>query len=132
MNSSKLNELDAWQAARLIAKRELRAVDLVHACLDRITERDFEVHAFTHLDRAHAIVQANALDKGPVRGLLHGLPIGVKDLFDTIDFPTGYGSPVYGAHRPRADAASVALCRERQSRPNSPISIPEPPVTHMT
>ncbi|MGA3247535.1 MAG: amidase [Paraburkholderia sp.] len=112
MNSSKLNELDAWQAARLIAKRELRAVDLVHACLDRITERDFEVHAFTHLDRAHAIVQANALDKGPVRGLLHGLPIGVKDLFDTIDFPTGYGSPVYGAHRPRADAASVALCRE--------------------
>jgi Asp-tRNA(Asn)/Glu-tRNA(Gln) amidotransferase A subunit family amidase len=47
-----------------------------------------------------------------VRGLLHGLPIGVKDLFDTIDFPTSYGSPVYGAHRPKVDAAAVALCRE--------------------
>jgi Asp-tRNA(Asn)/Glu-tRNA(Gln) amidotransferase A subunit family amidase len=112
MNSSKLNELDAWQAARLMAKRELRAVDLLHACLDRIAERDDEVHAFAHLDRAHALVQAHALDNGPVRGPLHGLPIGVKDLFDTIDFPTSYGSPVYGGHRPKADAASVALCRE--------------------
>jgi Asp-tRNA(Asn)/Glu-tRNA(Gln) amidotransferase A subunit family amidase len=112
MNSLKLNELDAWQAARLMAKRELRAVDLLHACLDRIAERNDEVHAFTHLDRAHALVQAHALDKGPVRGLLHGLPIGVKDLFDTIDFPTSYGSPVYGAHRPKVDAAAVALCRE--------------------
>jgi Asp-tRNA(Asn)/Glu-tRNA(Gln) amidotransferase A subunit family amidase len=95
-----------------MAKRELRAVDLLHACLDRIAERNDEVHAFTHLDRAHALVQAHALDKGPVRGLLHGLPIGVKDLFDTIDFPTSYGSPVYGAHRPKVDAAAVALCRE--------------------
>src|SRR5579863_5289951 len=112
MNSSKLNELDAWEVARLMAKRELRAVDLLHTCLDRIAERDDEVHAFAHLDRAHALVQAHALDNGPVRGLLHGLPIGVKDLFDTVDFPTGYGSPIYGAHRPIADAASVALCRE--------------------
>ena len=47
---------------------------------------------------------------GPA-GLLHGLPIAVKDLFDTFDLPTGYGSPIYAGHRPAADAASVALAR---------------------
>jgi hypothetical protein len=63
MNSSKLNELDAWQAARLMAKRELRAVDLLHACLDRIAERDDEVRAFAHLDRDHAV--GRPLGRGP-------------------------------------------------------------------
>jgi Asp-tRNA(Asn)/Glu-tRNA(Gln) amidotransferase A subunit family amidase len=112
MNAPKLNDLDAWQAARLIARRELLAVDLLRACLDRVAERDSEVHAFAHLDRDLALAQARALDSGPVRGPLHGLPIGVKDLFDTFDLPTSYGSPVYNAHRPVADAAAVALCRE--------------------
>jgi Asp-tRNA(Asn)/Glu-tRNA(Gln) amidotransferase A subunit family amidase len=112
MNPSNLNQLDAWQAARLLARRELRAADLLRACLDRVAERDSEVHAFAHLDRDHALAQAHALDSGPVRGPLHGLPIGVKDLFDTFDLPTAYGSPIYGEHRPVADAAVVALCRE--------------------
>ena len=106
MNAPKLNDLDAWQAARLIARRELLAVDLLRACLDRVAERDSEVHAFAHLDRDLALAQARALDSGPVRGPLHGLPIGVKDLFDTFDLPTSYGSPVYSAHRPVADAAA--------------------------
>jgi Asp-tRNA(Asn)/Glu-tRNA(Gln) amidotransferase A subunit family amidase len=112
MNPSNLNQLDAWQAARLLARRELRAADLLRACLDRVAERDGEVHAFAHLDRDHALAQAHALDSGPVRGPLHGLPIGVKDLFDTFDLPTAYGSPIYSEHRPVADAAVVALCRE--------------------
>jgi hypothetical protein len=49
--------------------------------------------------------------RGPSSGLLHGLPIAVKDLFDTFDMPTSYGSPIYADHRPAADAASVALAR---------------------
>lgn len=108
----KLNQLDAWQAATLLARRELRALDLVRACLDRVAERDGEVHAFAHLDPDAALAQARALDAGPLRGLLHGLPLGVKDLFDTADAPTTYGSPIYAGHRPAADAAAVALCRE--------------------
>ena len=44
-------------------------------------------------------------------GLLHGLPIAVKDLFDTCDMPSSYGSPIYASHRPAADAACVALAR---------------------
>jgi Asp-tRNA(Asn)/Glu-tRNA(Gln) amidotransferase A subunit family amidase len=112
MTPSKLNELDAWQAAALLARRELSSADLVRACLDRVAERDGEVHAFAHIDPDSALAQAHALDSGPLRGPLHGLPLGVKDLFDTADLPTGYGSTIYAGYRPVADAAAVALCRE--------------------
>jgi Asp-tRNA(Asn)/Glu-tRNA(Gln) amidotransferase A subunit family amidase len=106
------NELDASQAARLLARRELKAEDLARACLDRVAEREAEVRAFVHLNPDAVLAQARAMDAGPIRGPLHGLPLGVKDLFDTVDAPTAYGSPVYAGHRPAADAAAVALCRE--------------------
>ena len=112
MNTSLLHELDASQAAALLARRELKSEDLVRACLERISERDGDIHAFAQLDPVSALEQARALDAGPVRGPLHGLPIGVKDLFDTADLPTSYGSDIYAGHRPVIDAASVALCRE--------------------
>ena len=111
--SQPANQLDALQAAALIRRGELSAVDLMRACLDRIAEREPAVHAFVQLDRDAALAQAHRADAGPVRGLLHGLPMGVKDLFDTCDFATVYGAPaVYSGHRPLADAAAVALCRE--------------------
>lgn len=112
MSPDRLHELDAWQAAALLSRRELKAETLVRACLERVNEREGNVHAFAHLDADGALAQARALDAGPVRGLLHGLPLGVKDLFDTAGLPTSYGSAVYAGHRPAADAASVALCRE--------------------
>ncbi|HEY6134355.1 MAG TPA: amidase [Rubrivivax sp.] len=108
----KPHELEAWQAALLLAGRELSALELMRACLDRIGEREGEVHAFCRLDADAALAQARTLDAGPWRGPLHGLPLGVKDLFDTTYFPTSYGSAVYANHRPAADAAAVALCRE--------------------
>ena len=107
-----LNQLEAWQAAALLARREITAVDLVRACLDRISARDSEVQAFITLNADAALAHARQLDAGPVRGLLHGLPFGVKDLLDTVDLPTAYGSPIYQGHRPLADAAAAALCRE--------------------
>jgi Asp-tRNA(Asn)/Glu-tRNA(Gln) amidotransferase A subunit family amidase len=112
MNQSKLNELPAWQAAELLASRELSATDLMRACLDHALERDAEVHAFARLDPDLAMAQARALDAGPILGPLHGIPLGVKDLYDTTDMPATYGSTIYAGYRPKADAASVALCRE--------------------
>ena len=112
MSTPRLYELSAWQAATLLACRQLKAEDLMRACLERVSERDGDVHAFAQIDPVAALAQARALDAGPVRGALHGLPLGVKDLFDTSDLPTSYGSSVYAGHRPAADAASVALCRE--------------------
>ena len=115
MNTSSttpLHQLGAWQAATLLARRELTAFDLVRACLGRIAERDTQVQAFVQLDADAALAHARELDAGAVRGLLHGLPFGVKDLFDTFDLPTAYGSPIYAGQQPLADAAAVALCRE--------------------
>ena len=112
MVAPKLHELSAAQAAALLLRRELKAEDLVRACLERVAARNDDIHAFTHVDAVSALAQARALDAGPVRGPLHGLPLGVKDLFDTTDLPTAYGSAIYAHHRPVADAASVTLCRE--------------------
>jgi Asp-tRNA(Asn)/Glu-tRNA(Gln) amidotransferase A subunit family amidase len=111
-NTAPLNQLEAWQAANLLARREITSVDLVRACLARIEAREPQVHAFATLDADAALAQAGKLDAGPIQGLLHGLPLGVKDIFDTVDLPTAYGSPIYAGHQPQADAASVALCRE--------------------
>ena len=108
---SKLNRLSATAAARKLAAREITAVQLVSDCLERIAEREPVVHAWTHVDAEGALEHARALDAGTATGLLHGLPIGVKDLLDTCDMPTSYGSPIYAGYRPIADASSVALAR---------------------
>ena len=107
-----INTWPAWQLAEQLARRTLSAVELARACLDQVAQRDHAVHAFVHLDPDAVLAQARQLDAGPVRGPLHGLPLGVKDLFDTADVPTAYGSPIYAGHRPVADAAAVALCKD--------------------
>jgi amidase len=106
-----LNRLSATEAARKLAAREITAMDLLADCLERISEREPMVHAWTFIDAEGATRRARALDAQGSTGLLHGLPIAVKDLFDTFDMPTAYGSPIYANHRPAADAASVALAR---------------------
>src|SRR5258706_1946526 len=107
----KVSELGALEAARRLAAREITAEQLARACLERIAERESTVGAWIHLDPDAVLAQARALDAGAVREPLHGLPIGVKDIIDTADMPTGYGSPIYAKHRPAADAACVALAR---------------------
>ncbi|HTZ78241.1 MAG TPA: amidase [Stellaceae bacterium] len=106
-----LTRLTALDAAQRIAKGNLTAEALVRACLDRIGEREPVVQAWQHLDPEQAIAAARARDKEPARGPLHGVPIGVKDIMDTADMPTTYGSRAYAGFRPRADAACVALAR---------------------
>jgi Asp-tRNA(Asn)/Glu-tRNA(Gln) amidotransferase A subunit family amidase len=106
-----LNQLSASEAARRLAARDITAEQMARACLARIEEREATVRAWIHVDADAVLAGARALDAGPVRGPLHGLPLGVKDLIDTADMPTGYGSPIYAGHRPRADAACVALAR---------------------
>ncbi len=94
-----------------LARRELTAESLARACLERIDACEPEVQAWTHIDRAAVLAAAKELDRGAIRGALHGLPIGVKDVFDTFDLPTEYGSAIYARHRPAADAAVIALAR---------------------
>ena len=108
---SDLNELSAAEAAKRLARREITAEALLRDCLARIDAREAQVRAWRFVARDEALAQARALDRGAVRGPLHGLPVGVKDIFDTHDMPTEYGSPIYAGHRPTADAAVVALTR---------------------
>src|SRR5581483_1116214 len=106
-----LNRLSAAEAARRLARREITAEALLHDCLARIDSREGTVRAWQFVARERALEQARALDRGPARGPLHGLPVGVKDVFDTHDMPTEYGSPIYAGHRPASDAAVVSLAR---------------------
>ena len=83
----------------------------LEACLEKIAARDGELHAWQAVDPGFARRQARALDAGTARGVLHGMTLGVKDIFDTADLPTEYGSPIYAGHRPAWDAACVAAAR---------------------
>lgn len=108
---TKPNQLSAAAAARRLQAGELTAEALAAACLERITEREETVRAWAFVDRKRALEQARALDRMPRRSRLHGVPVGIKDVLDTADQPTEYGSPIYRGHQPKADAASVALLR---------------------
>jgi Asp-tRNA(Asn)/Glu-tRNA(Gln) amidotransferase A subunit family amidase len=103
--------LSARDAAREIAAGRLSATALVAACLDRIAAREAVVGAWHYLDRDAAVAAARRCDASEPSGPLHGIPIAVKDLIDTSDMPTGYGSAIYEGHLPAADAACVALAR---------------------
>ena len=105
------NELSAAEAAKKIESRELTAERLAAACLERIAAREPAVHAWAFVDREQALARARALDRAPRASRLHGVPFGVKDIIDTADLPTEYGSPIYKGHRPRADAACDSLLR---------------------
>ncbi len=108
---TKLNTLRAVELAPRLARREVTAHALLEDCLERISAREPEVQAWAFFDAGLAREQARALDAGPVRGPLHGLPLGVKDIFNTFDMPTEYGSAAYRGHRPAFDSACVALAR---------------------
>ncbi len=100
------------EAAAALVARELSSEELVSDCLARIAQRDSELRAWAFVDPDLALSQARACDvsKTPL-GPLHGLPVGVKDVLDTQDMPTEYGSKIYRGHRPVQDSACVAALR---------------------
>jgi Asp-tRNA(Asn)/Glu-tRNA(Gln) amidotransferase A subunit family amidase len=106
-----LNYLSATAAAQRIAAGKLTSVALVESCLARIAERENDVHAWAFVDPELALAQARARDAEPPRGPLHGVPVGIKDVIDTEDMPTEYGSKLYAGHRPKMDSATVARLR---------------------
>lgn len=103
--------LSATTARDHIARGELSCEALARQCLARIEAREPEIQAWTHHDPQAVLEAARQLDRAPAQGPLHGLPVGIKDLFDTHDMPTAYGSSIYAGRTPAADAAAVALIR---------------------
>lgn len=115
MAGQDLTGLTATEAVAELAKGAFSAVEYTQACLARIEAIEPEIQAFAHLDPAHALAQAKALDErrlsGRPTGPLHGIPVAVKDIFDTGDYPTECGSPLLAGRRPRTDATVVARLR---------------------
>src|SRR5438046_6375531 len=103
--------LSAAALARSIDNGELTAEAVMRSCLDRIAEREPVVRAWAHLDHDAALAAARACDKSVTDGLLKGVPFGIKDIFDTADMPTGYGSPIYTGCRPGFTASAASLPR---------------------
>src|SRR5215510_4946412 len=99
--------LSALELVRQIETGALTPRAVVDHCADAIAKREAEIGAFVTLDIEPARERAERLTTLPLRGM----PIGVKDIYDTADLPTQYGSSIYAGHRPKADAAMVALVR---------------------
>lgn len=116
MTNMTLIELSATEAVAKIRRGEITSEELVQACLDRIAEFDATVGAWAHLDVDHALDQAKRADAARAQNLavgpLHGLPIGIKDIIDTGDFPTENGTVLQAGRTPDEDATLVALLRE--------------------
>ncbi len=111
MKSEELVQLTVSQAAAAIADGRTTSEALVTAFLARIKARDGEVGAWASIDADQALDQARRADtvRGFGRGVgpLHGVPIAIKDIFDTVDYPTRMGCPLYEDYGRKQDAACV-------------------------
>lgn len=112
----KPHSLSAMEAAAFIASGQLKSVQLVQSCLDRIAETDGDIKAWAYLDPEHALEQAAECDRrrqaGLATGALHGLPVGLKDIVDTRDMPTQRGTPIFAGRQTDDDARIVEMLRE--------------------
>lgn len=105
-------DLDAVDLAAMLSRRELSAEELMQATLARIDAVNAEVNALVSLrDPGVLLAEARAMDNRPAQGVLHGLPLAVKDLFDAAGLPTVNGSPLFGKEPAREDSAHVARAR---------------------
>ena len=111
MINKNIERLTASEARAELASGRLTSQALVAACLARIAERHAAVAAWAHIDAEHALEAARLSDALRASGKpvppLSGIPVGIKDIIDTKDFPTEYGSEVFAGHQPSADAFIV-------------------------
>ncbi|WP_045835231.1 amidase [Hyphomicrobium sp. 99] len=114
-NLSELGRLTAVEAREALIAQDITSADLVGACIARIGERDADVGAWAHFDPNRALNAARESDAKRARGeampLLAGIPVGVKDVIDTRDFPTELGSEVFSGRQPSEDAFIVAALK---------------------
>lgn len=116
MDLTNLHLISATEAARLIRAGTISSEQLVDACLARVRDIDERVQAWAFLDPEYALAQARAADEwrlcGRPIGPLHGIPIGIKDIFDSADMPTENGSVLHSSRTPSRDATAISRLRE--------------------
>jgi amidase len=113
----------------MLRRREVSAVELTRAHLDRIDAVNPEVNAFVTVDAERALREAAAADEGLMAGAaigpLHGIPAGFKDTHDTAGMRTTYGSPLFADHVPSADDLVVRRIREAGAITLGKTNVPE-------
>ena len=109
-------ELTVFQASQQIKEKKLSPVDLAQSLLERIDATESDLKAWVTIDREEVLTTAKQLEEealqGKSRGLLHGVPVGLKDIFYTAGMKTAAGSKVYADFVPDFDATSVAKIKE--------------------
>jgi Asp-tRNA(Asn)/Glu-tRNA(Gln) amidotransferase A subunit family amidase len=108
MPNTELHRLSATEMASRIEAGSLTAEAIVQSCLDRIREREPMVRAWAHIAAAEALEAARSARRDTV---MKGIPFGIKDILDTAEMPTGYGSPIYTGCRPSFTASAATLPR---------------------
>lgn len=102
-----LNRISATEITRMIREGKTTPSAVMAAHLDRIAAREADVGAFIHLDADRAMERARAADDKPATGALHGVPFVIKDIIDTDDMPTGWGSDILVDRWPAENAGCV-------------------------
>lgn len=115
MSPQEIAYLSATELRQLIERRELSPVEVVTACLAQIEQHNPQFNAVCTLSE-HALSEARQAEQAVLRGeplgLLHGLPVGIKDVTETAGLRTTYGSPVYADHIPARDALVVQRLKQ--------------------
>ena len=111
----KLCDLEAVEARRLIGIKEISPVELLESCIERTESVNDAVNAIVTTNYKNARIEAKVAEKavldGDELGLIHGLPVGIKDLESTKGIRTTMGSLIYEKHVPDADQLSVSNIR---------------------
>jgi len=103
---------DATDIALDVGAGRLTARSAAEGFIARTLMKESDIQAFAAFNRELVLEQADRVDRNPEKGVLAGVPIGVKDIFDTMDWATEFNSPIYRNNRPSRDANSVALLRQ--------------------
>jgi len=109
-------QLTAHEASNLISSGSLTSVELVNSCLNQLSKTENSIKAWEYLDCEKAITRALECDHsykiGEKIGPLHGIPIGIKDIIDTTDMPTNYGTTIFKDNQPNENAKIIDLLEE--------------------
>ncbi|ASV87860.1 amidase family protein (plasmid) [Ochrobactrum quorumnocens] len=111
MKNSEILALNAREIATAVNAKAISARAVTESYLEAIAEKDEPVQAWEYLNAELARANADRFDSNGTTGVLAGVPIGVKDVIDTIDMPTGYGIPIYKGFRPPWDAPAVQIAK---------------------
>lgn len=106
-----LNELTANEIVKAVASGAANATDVTQAFLSRASSVEPSIRAWASLDPDYALGQARGIDSKPQKGPLSGVPVGVKDVFNTEFYPTEKGSPLWSGYRAGNDARCVSYLR---------------------